>query len=47
MFLSADDYASEGAVWDAYPQAVAVAEVEHGWMVFLTMDDYHTWLLQV
>lgn len=45
LFLNSEygEYETEQEVMDKYPSAAVVIEVEGGWMVFDTVDEYETW----
>jgi len=43
MFLSAENYSDIKSVEVEYPSAVAIEEVDGGWMVFDNATDHKTW----
>lgn len=46
-FLSVSDYASIDDVRGAYPSAADIVEVDGGFMVFDTHDDFEIWKSQI
>lgn len=46
-FCSETEYDCIEAVESEYPSASDVVEVDGGWMVFETHDDFETWSRQV
>lgn len=45
--LSASDYASIDDVRGAYPSVADIVEVDGGWIIFDTHDDYEVWKSQI
>jgi hypothetical protein len=45
-FASAEHYADIAQIRDAYPGATEIMEIEGGWLVFATEDDFATWSRQ-
>ena len=45
-FLSYDDFDDIDDVSAEYPSAASIQEVEGGWMVFDSIDEFKTWLKQ-
>lgn len=45
-FASQEDYATREDVERDYPGAILV-EVDEGWIVFDTVDEYETWQRQI
>ncbi len=45
-FASQADYQTPDDVKAAYPSAAKIVDVEGGWMVCDTINDYSTWLGQ-
>ena len=41
-FCSTEDY-DEFMVEEVYPSAAVIVEVDNGWMVFDTQDEFETW----
>lgn len=47
LFCDEDQYSNQEEVEEAFPAAVMVVPVEHGWMVFFFWDEYETWTRQL
>ena len=43
MFASRDDYENIEAAEAEFPGALAIVEVDGGWMIFHSASDYETW----
>lgn len=47
VFVTLTDYPTAEEAWEAYPEAAHIEHVDGGWLVFPSLDDYHTWVKQI
>jgi len=46
-FCSKEEYEFDHVVEDEHPEAVVIVDVEGGWMIFDSNDEFETWEKQV